>query len=209
MINTEKTTPAGFPEPEENKLSTEEMIHKIMDKTGVTKEQAQEALEKNNSDLLDAMIYVERTYGRASQAAQAAQTAQQAQTAQAAQQTYTQQAYTQPQQSYTAPQNTAAPGPDFSAAAKKAGSFITDNSFVIFYKGKEVVELPLIVAIAGLLLMFELTVPAAIIALFFDVTYRFRGPQLGRAKFNIALDAVAGMVRNIKASVMNSTNTQQ
>ena len=27
MINTEKTTSAGFPEPEENKLSTEEMQH--------------------------------------------------------------------------------------------------------------------------------------------------------------------------------------
>ena len=193
MINTEKTTSAGFPEPEENKLSTEEMLHKIIDKTGVTKEQAAESLEKNNGDLLDAMIYVERTYGKASQAAQNVQTAQ------AQQQAYT------ASQTYAAPENGAkAATEDFTNAAKKAGNFLIDNSLVIYHKCREVVELPMIVALAILILLFQISIPAAIVAMFFDVSYQFRGPQLGRGKFNFVLDAVYGMVRKLKASIMNA-----
>ena len=208
MINTEKTTSAGFPEPEENKLSTEEMLHKIIDKTGVTKEQAAESLEKNNGDLLDAMIYVERTYGKASQAAQNVQQAQPVQTEQTAQSAQTaqaqQQAYTA-SQTYAAPENGAkAATEDFTNAAKKAGNFLIDNSLVIYHKCREVVELPMIVALAILILLFQISIPAAIVAMFFDVSYQFRGPQLGRGKFNFVLDAVYGMVRKLKASIMNA-----
>ena len=71
MINTDKINRNyGFPEGD---MTAEQMIGKIVSRTGVTREQAREALEKFNGDLLDAMIYVERTYGQAAQTAQAAQ----------------------------------------------------------------------------------------------------------------------------------------
>ena len=38
-----------------------EMIEKLMEKTNVTREEAEKALEKVNWDLLDAIIYVERS----------------------------------------------------------------------------------------------------------------------------------------------------
>ncbi len=200
MINTEKNTSAGFPEPEENKMTTEEMIHKIMDKTGVTKEQAAEALDKNAGDLLDAMIYVERTYGKASQA-QNVQNVQNVQNAQAEQAAPNPQHAQAQSGAYTPPYSTSQqPQFDFSAAAKKAGNVLIDNSFVVFCKGKEIVELPLIVLLAAIILSFNLVLPAAIIAMFFDVTYRFKGPQLGKGRFNFVLDAISGMVRSIKAS---------
>ena len=140
---------------------------------------------------------------RQRQAAQRARQAQQAEEARRQAQAQ-QQAYTA-SQTYAAPENGAkAATEDFTNAAKKAGNFLIDNSLVIYHKCREVVELPMIVALAILILLFQISIPAAIVAMFFDVSYQFRGPQLGRGKFNFVLDAVYGMVRKLKASIMNA-----
>lgn len=41
-------------------MERKEMIEKLMNKAKVSYEEAESALEKNNWDLLDAMIYLER-----------------------------------------------------------------------------------------------------------------------------------------------------
>ena len=98
MINTSKVNQSDIAAAEINNATVnktnEEMIHKIMSRTGATKEQACEALAKNNNDLLDAIIYAERNYGAAS----GRRTQQTAAQPQQVQQQQAQQTAAQPQQ---------------------------------------------------------------------------------------------------------------
>ena len=111
MINTEKYS---WNDEREN------MINKIMTKAGVTREQAEEALEKNNDDLLDAMIYVERTYGLSSKAAAEKAAAQQAAEQAAAEKAAAQQAAQQAAAQQAAAQQAAAQAAAQQAAAQQA-----------------------------------------------------------------------------------------
>ena len=43
-------------------MTNQEMVDKIVEKSGITREQAEQALEMHGGDLLEAMIYVERMY---------------------------------------------------------------------------------------------------------------------------------------------------
>lgn len=189
MINTDKNVNNAA---QENSVTSEEKLHKIIDRTGVTPQQAQEALEKNNGDLLDAMIYVERTYGQASKTAQQAQSAQNAQNTGA-----------QPQPEFKeAPKtSTAQPSADFSAAVKKIGDFLIGNRLVINRNGQEVTAIPMLICAIALLLRFDVVLLLMLGSQFFNVSYRFRGPNLGNAKINLVFDTVYNVIQNIKTSL--------
>ena len=196
MINTNKPNSGNFPEFEEEKMTNEEKLRKIIDRTGITTEQAQEALDKFGGDLLDAMIYVERTYVKAAKQAQNTQTAQQS--AQAAQPDMG----AAPQPEYTAQQQTEpTSGCDIGAAAAKAWSVLSQNWLVLSREGKELVSLPMYIVLLVLLVRFDIALLAAICAMFFGVSYRVKGEKLGKMKVNFVLDTVYAMVQNLKSTL--------
>lgn len=218
MINTEKVY-RSYDDPNDRKITVDEMIEKIIKRTGVTKEQACEALEKNKNDLLDAMIYIERTYGPSAkakeaqqEAAQAATAAQAAQTAQAAAQTTaqqtTQQAQTQTQQAQAGQQtysyappilNEKKPtGADVKNVIRKFIDILVNNNLVIYKDGQEVIALPILIVLVASLVSISSILVIGIVAMFFGVTYRIKGPDVSEHKPNVVLDTLSGMAKNIK-----------
>lgn len=200
MINTEKINrDYGFPEGD---MTAEQMIGKIVSRTGVTREQAREALEKFGGDLLDAMIYVERTYGQAAQTAQPVQDAQPAQdNAQAASQT-------EVNDKKEAPAAPTAPQFDWRGAWDKVRTVLVNNSLVIYHEGKEIANVPVLFCLIALLISVNSILIIAFGALFFGVSYRFRGPQLGNAKVNFALDTLYGMAQTLKNQIANAASAK-
>lgn len=209
MINTEKINrDYGFPEGD---MTAEQMIGKIVSRTGVTREQAREALEKFGGDLLDAMIYVERTYGQASQAAQTAQPvqdAQPAQTAQPVQDNAQAASQTEVNDKKEAPAAPTAPQFDWRGAWDKVRTVLVNNSLVIYHEGKEIANVPVLFCLIALLISVNSILIIAFGALFFGVSYRFRGPQLGNAKVNFALDTLYGMAQTLKNQIANAASAK-
>ncbi len=207
MINTEKVY-RSYDDPNDRKITVDEMIEKIIKRTGVTKEQACEALEKNKNDLLDAMIYIERTYGPSAkakeaqqEAAQAATAAQAAQTAQAAAQTTAQQAQAgQQTYSYAPPiLNEKKPtGADVKNVIRKFIDILVNNNLVIYKDGQEVIALPILIVLVASLVSISSILVIGIVAMFFGVTYRIKGPDVSEHKPNVVLDTLSGMAKNIK-----------
>ncbi len=187
MINTDKIE--RFDGPDGERLSNAEMIDMIVAKTGVTIDQAQEALDKNNHDLIDAMIYVERTYGQASRPNTAASdTNASANTSANA-----------PRPDFNFNEQKAAPSHDrFSETASRIGRYLLSNSLTICHNGSELTSIPLIICIAALLASFSTVLVVMVISLFFGVTYRISGPDFSKSSLNILLGSFSGMVRNIK-----------
>lgn len=202
MINTEKVY-RSYDDPKDRKITVDEMIAKIVARTGITKEQACEALEKNNNDLLDAMIYVERTYGQASKTQ--AQQSTYANTQQSSYQNSYQSAYQSPQGSPVYSTPPMGEQKDYAEAFKKnagkVGKTLIANSLVIYKDGQEVTSLPLIAAIIALLISFNAVAVIAIGAMFFGVSYRFRGPDFTSPKANTVLDTIYGMAKTLKTTL--------
>lgn len=186
MINTDKAP--RFDGPNGERYTNNEMVDIIVSKTGVTAEQAQEALDKNNHDLLDSMIYVERTYKKAS-APQNFRNPQNAQNA-----------------AYTAPAPNVQYGEQKAAPKKEDGfgkflKFIVNNSLTIYKDEREVISLPIVVVIAATLASVSGVLLIAFIAMFFDVRYRLTGPDVAKSSVNVLLDSLYGMARTLKTSL--------
>lgn len=172
MINTSKGWDGV---PDENKLSVEEMLHKIMDRTGITREQAQEALDKNNNDLLDAMIYAERTYGVSSGKAQQ------------------QQPHFSVDEGKTSGENF-----DFNKVIFTAGKFLSANTLDISHNGSRIGSIPLFVCVLALLASFSTVLVAIIIAMFFNVSFSLKGRSTDFSKANSVIASVYDFVQSIK-----------
>ncbi len=235
MINTSKVNQSDIAAAEINNATVnktnEEMIHKIMSRTGATKEQACEALAKNNNDLLDAIIYAERNYGAASgrRTQQTAAQPQQVQQQQAQQTTAQPQQNQQQQAQQTSAQyysaNTGAqPDPaqyafneqkaetyksiDIEGYLKKAYDLLFKNSLVISYKGTRQGAIPLIICLLALIVSFSTVLIAAFVSMFFGVSFRLSGEKLGNSKINLLFDALFGMANTLKTSFNNAATTQ-
>ena len=193
MININK--------PDGDNRTREEKIAKIVERTGVSAIEAAEALDRNNGDLLDAMIYVERNYGQASKAASANTAADNTQntaqnTAEYAQNTASFNVNEQkPQGSCNV---------DFTKATGKVKDFLLNNSLVIYNGDAEVLSLPVLVCVIALLISVNTALLAAVIAMFFGIRYQFRGPQLGKTGVNLALNTFSGIIKNLKTSVFGA-----
>lgn len=167
-------------ETEGNEMTTEEMIAKIMERTGATREQAQDALNRCGGDLLDAVIFAERTYGQASR--QSAQNYSYGEN----------KAYEQPY--------TAAPAFDFNEFLRKARTTLKRHSVNINYNGNIVGTIPLVVLIIAMLLSFNAVLVIMLAAMFFNVSYSVTGTSKGVMKVNIFLSTVYSMVQTFKKS---------
>lgn len=77
------------------------------------------------------------------------------------------------------------------------------NSFVVQKHGENIVTLPVTVLVLLLMFVFWIIIPLLVVGLFFSFRYSFEGPDLGSDKVNRVMDNVAQAAENIKQDVKN------
>jgi len=192
-------------------MTNKEMVDKIVEKSGITREQAEQALEMHGGDLLDAMIYVERTYKNQngfSSSSFSTNTNNSANTAPNPQPAnFNNQAYTNPnfnQNNFNVHEKKSdINGKTFGDTMKVIINFLVNNGITISYKEKEFVTIPIVV---WLILFFSSISSLAVlmlITMFLNVSYSFKGNELGKPKINRVMSNIYMFVQNFKARILS------
>jgi len=182
-----------------------EKIEKIRERANVTYQEAKEALEESDWDMLDALLKLE-AQGKVKDPARPRDTTTNPDPAQ--------QSPAQPAQS----EHERAGSGESSSQGKKEGGFFAQlgrflnylvkkgcrNRLITKRHGEQLMELPVLAFIVLLLLGFWVIIPLMIISLFFDFSYRFKGPELGRQSVNDAMDKASKMADDIKSDVKSN-----
>lgn len=165
-----------------------EKVEKLRQKANVSYEEAKQALENCDWDLLDAMVYLEQS-GRVHGSGQASYT-------------------TQPggQTIEVETEKKEEKKVSFGELVKRFCSWCVgwinkgnNNSFCVEREGREIFRMPITVLI--LLVIFTsgtLVILLIIVGLFFNMRYQFAGPDIGAVDLNKAMDAVADAAEDIK-----------
>ncbi len=174
-----------------------EKVEKIREKTGVSYEEAKAALEANNYDLLDAVIYLEKQGKTNSSSAN----------------------YSTGWDNHTSLLVTETPKEDekrkndasdsISAFFSWVGGLIKkawENKFVIEKDGKEVGQMPVLVLIILMFSFFWVIVPLMIVGLFFNFRYSFKGGSKIEVDLNAFCDKATNTANEIKNDFKNNVN---
>lgn len=181
-----------------------EMVEKIAERANLTFEEARDLLERNNWDMLDAMVELERE-GKVSGGAQAS-TKQE-----------------EPEYMTVAP--TVAGREEAKARRKqlrqrirgnlkKALRVVMDNKFIVNSSSGEVIRMPMIVLLICALVNVVLTVIALIAGMAFGLRYTVEGRELGTQSVNDGMAKAGEFTQNIvnditgKAANARSEETQ-
>ena len=76
-----------------------------------------------------------------------------------------------------------------------------ENSLVIKRHGQVQFELPVIAFIILLILFFWVVVPLMFVSLFFDFSYNFKGAELGKESINRTMDQATEAVNNFRSEI--------
>jgi len=171
-----------------------EMVEKLRETTGLSYEEAKLVLERNHWDILDAMIELERS-GKTSGSA----------------------SYSTPEKKpvYTAPAG--------ASQKKKADNGFTRamkwcwelakkscrNSLAAIRKGETMLELPILVFLILLCTCFWIIVPVMVVGLFFDIRYRFQGPDIRGNVANAVMDSAADAAQDLREKVREKIDEEQ
>lgn len=169
-----------------------ELVEKLVEKTGLSYTECREALEKNEWDALDAMIWLE-SQGKVNGKTTASYT------------TYT---------PYSSPKTGANKGEgteNFKKQAKSFGEWLKSvlekgntNCLVVSRKNENIISIPVTVFIILLLLLFWVIVPLMIVSLFFSFRYSFSGPDLGKDSVNNAMGKATDVADSIKNEIVKA-----
>ena len=164
-----------------------EKVEKIREKTGVSYEEAKAALEANNYDLLDAVIYLEKQ----------GKTAQKSGNYSTGWENHTSLLVTEKPEKNEKKNSEA--GDSIGAFFNWLGKLVKkswENKFVIEKGGNEVGQMPVLVLAVG---VFWVTIPLLIVGLFFDFRYRFRGGS----KIEVDLNAFCDKAKDTCSEIRN------
>jgi len=78
------------------------------------------------------------------------------------------------------------------------------NLFIVRKRGEYLVKLPLTVMVLLLAFMFWVMIPLLVVGLFFGFQYSFEGPDFKNSKVNQVMDSVSQAADDIKESVKKS-----
>jgi len=159
---------------------TLEQVEKLREKASVSFEEAKDALERSDGDILDALILLEHEGKTAAPQGGSYSTGYIA-----AQSAGTDDAEKTRWESFK----------DFCA---KIGKFIAkwiriscENYLDVNKNGSTQFSLPVLAVILLLILAFWIVLPLLLVSLFFGFKYRFRGREMGRDSINNAIDKTA------------------
>ena len=177
-----------------------EKAEKVIEKTGVSFEEARRALEANNYDVLDAIVYLE-CLGKSSGGAASYTTAGDAAGAS--------DEMAQAQDDY----ERASKSPDFGnvferfwAWCRKVLRASVDTSFVVERDEKKVVAMPTLVLLLLAVLAFWVVIPLLVVGLFFNFKYRFEGIDAVTIDVNELADKASEVAENLKKDVMDGAS---
>ena len=169
------------------------MVEKLRETTGLGYEEAKTVLERNNWDILDAMVELERS-GKTSGSA----------------------SYSTPEKKpvYTTPSPSQKKKADngFSRAVKWCWELIQRscrNNLAAIRKDKTLLELPILVFLILLCTCFWVMVPAMVVGLFFDIRYRFQGPDITGHLANAVMDSAADAAQDLREKVREKIDEEQ
>ncbi|MCM1539353.1 MAG: DUF4342 domain-containing protein [bacterium] len=172
-----------------------EKVEKLRERANVSYEEAKEALENNNWDILDAMIALEKS-GKTSGSGQAGYS-------------------TQGMPKYEGVIDDDGPESkhDFSDTCRRFGRWCVrmikkgcTNYFYITKGEKEVLAIPVLVLIMAAIIAFWLVLILFVAGLFFDLHYHFRGPDIKTVDLNKAMDSAAETARQMKDEFQSKDN---
>lgn len=177
-----------------------EKAERVIEKTGVTFEEARAALEASNYDVLDAIVYLEclgkTSAGAASYTTASGQGGASDEMAQA-------------QVDYERDTKT----PDFGKVFERLLAWVrkvlkasVDTSFVVERKGSKVISMPLLLLVLLGVLAFWVVIPLLVVGLFCNFKYRFEG--IGAVTFDVneLVDKAADAAENLKKDVMSGVD---
>lgn len=168
-----------------------EKVEKLKERANVSYEEAKEALEACEWDVLEAMIYLEKL-GKACAPARSSFSSE-------------------PGQGGSGPESAEAESgrrESFGEVLARFGRWCAKwinrgnaNSFCIEKDGREILRVPVTLLIVLLIFTFWIVVPLMIVGLFFDMRYQFRGPDVQSDNLNKAMDTVADAAENLKNDI--------
>ena len=173
---------------------------KIMDKLEKVeklRENAKNALEACDYDLLDAIIYLEKLDKVKAPEVESFITG-------AEQQTSTE--FEQAQQTYTNDCNKVTFGQMMDKFFKWCGKVLkksVDSTFIVERRGQTMINVPVLVLVIALILAFWVVLPLLVVGLFCECRYHFEGIGDINVNLNSACDKMADSVDNLKSDVNN------
>jgi hypothetical protein len=176
-----------------------EKVDKLRERANVSYEEAKNALDRANGDILDAMILLERegkTRQQGSESYNTAYTAEQ----QNAQAQYSA-GYDQNAQRNAGP----ADGRTFGDKVKALFHKSTVNYVAIDRKGERIMRIPILAAILIVLFAWYAAIIAVIVSLFLDCKYSFEGQDEMKAANDVAGKA-GNLAEQVKEKVVNEYN---
>lgn len=165
-----------------------EMVEKLREKANVSYEDAKNALEMSQWDLLDALVYLEKEGKVAGDSAARFSTRQ------------------EPRE---APKPREEHGGFLRRLMDLLFRIINSMSRIdmkVSKKDQVVLTVPLLALVLMAVFGFWFLVPVLIIGLFFGYTYRFQGPGVAEG-VNRMMDKAASMANNIKTGVQDADDT--
>lgn len=160
-----------------------EMVETLREKANVSYEEAKQALEASNWDLLDAILLLESEGKIASETS-----------------SYSTRAAQSPCEEEERPRHRGFHN-GMKWLARSLGKLLrigNTNSIVISRCDQELFSLPITVFVILLLCSVWTILIAMLISLFFGVRYSFIGPNLGKESINRVMDKASDMAENVK-----------
>ncbi len=83
------------------------------------------------------------------------------------------------------------------------------NHFEVIKNGDTSISVPVTILVVALLFAFWVVVPLLVVGLFFGFRYTFTGPDLGKDSINRAMDSVADVAENLKKEVKGEDSNEK
>ncbi|MCM1288738.1 MAG: DUF4342 domain-containing protein [Clostridium sp.] len=173
-----------------------EKVEKIREKTGVTYQEAKEALEACDYDMLDAMIYLEQK-GRIEKPNVDSYSTDSKMPANAAEFEKAQQSYEDSCKKHTFGDVMGRIFEWFKRMVKKG----CDTTFSVDRNGENVCKVPVIVLVIALIFLFPVTVILLIVGMFMDCRYSFLGFETTTVDINDMFNKASDACTNLKNDI--------
>lgn len=175
-----------------------EKVEKLREKANVSYEEAKQALENSNWDILDAMIYLEQN-GKVKGPEHTS---------------YTTQCEKKIIEVESEKENKASFGDLMKRFMKWCARWIekgNNNSFCVEKNRREIFRVPITLLVVLLFFAFWVVLPLLVVGLFFNLRYHFAGPDIRNVDIDLnrAMDGAASAAENIKNEFNNVVNNKE
>ena len=170
-----------------------EMVEKLREKANITIEEAKQVLEKNNWDMLDAMIELERQ-GKVTDGVKMSTQDQANSSYETVSPTVTGQAFEEDAHSSAGEKKNRG---KIRRTLKQIFRMSIDNSFVVKRNEEVLVRVPVIIPIVCAVASFWITAVVLFVGLIFGLKYSFEGKELGKDTINETMEKASDFAQNI------------